>query len=264
MILPYTHFFSGSAHTVIEQMVRDGIVHNIMPSYYYPDGLENLTGKENVICDSGAHTLQEDGRVPDFDGYHTRYRNFIHNYPHKNKIIWVELDVDQDTDITTERVDESTKDLERLGVKVMRVWHKNRGTKVWEQYCEQYDYLGLSALDGLTTAQLNYLVGYAYKKKVKVHGFGCGRWQLWTKVPFFSVDSTSPLKATAYGQVLNPTGNRTHVSKADYRDQIGGFNKMLKREKGYNNEVVVQNIYKMLEMEKNIRNLWHRRNITNW
>lgn len=262
--MDFIHFFSGAQSEAIVNAADLGMISNVMPSYWYKDAIELYKPHQNVIVDSGAHTLQENGKVADFWGYHNNYKKYIQESPLTASAIWVELDVDQDTQITTKEVNDSFEDLQSTGSKIMRVWHKNRGTKVWEEYTKQFDYVGLSALDGLTVPQLNWLVMTAYKNKCRVHGFGCGRYSLWSKVPFYSVDSTTPIKNVVYGKTMDELGRSYTARETDYKNQIkdGNINLVTRSvDKTNRLAAITHQINQTLEFEKSIRRIWHGRNI---
>lgn len=261
---PYNHFFSAGQEPPLIDAAHKGWVQNVMPSYHYEKCIDKYPKHTRMIIDSGAYTMIAAKHVDDFDQYHLSYKNYMIQSSRHKKAIWVELDIDEATHITTAQVNESRKDLEGTGNYIMPVWHKNRGTKEWERLTKEYPYIGVSAISGLTADQLQWLVNVAYKNKCCVHGFGCGRKNLWEKVPFYTVDSASWVKAVVYGGFYDENGRTHHrrgFEKADHRtilkgDAVGVLNRTATKF-----DQAQHNIKQYLKFEKNIRELWLRRNL---
>lgn len=181
------------------------------------------------LLDSGAFTfMNSNGENIDFDAYLEKYIEFIN----ANDIrYFFELDVD--SVIGYEKVKILTKRLEeKTNRQCIPVWHKSRGIKEWERMVKEYNYVAIGGIVTKEIKQKEYpvfaeLIRIAHKSGCKVHGLGFTNTKLLHKYHFDSVDSTSWLSASRFGQlqyfngkhmesVKKPEGKKAvHYKKAD-------------------------------------------------
>ena len=155
------------------------------------------------LLDSGAFTFMNGykGKV-DWDEYVEKYANFINKYDIK---YFFELDIDVIVGI--KEVERLRNKLEKLTQKkCIPVWHKSRGLEYWEKMCKEYNYVAIGGIVIKEITQTDYkyfkpLLKIARENNCKVHGLGFTATSLLKKYPFFSIDSTSWLKASRFGRI---------------------------------------------------------------
>ena len=192
--------FSGITASIYVKTYNDTPqVRHVMPSFYYKAFMKDLRKFDLVIVDSGAHTIQEQGKLKKLTEYVSEYKEFIKE--NNNRFdYFVELDIDQDTLVSTEKVDEIYEDLKKVG-KICRVWHPCRGIDELKRYIKDYEIFGMSALEGLPKDLFRDVAVLCYKNGTKFHGFGCTRIDYLKDIPFYSVDASSALLGlTKYGR----------------------------------------------------------------
>lgn len=107
------------------------------------------------------------------------------------------------------------------GIPVVFVWHQEATKLSWEKYCQRYPYVGVSwgtdAYDdgtgGLKTGQA--MLKIAEKYNTVVHGMAMTRTSLLTKLPFYTVDSTTWMVGVQYGEVNWWRGTKMSRLKKD-------------------------------------------------
>lgn len=107
------------------------------------------------------------------------------------------------------------------GIPVCFVWHHEATKLSWEQYCQRYPYVGVSwgtdsyddGTGGLKTGQR--MLKVAEKHGAVVHGMAMTRTSLLTKLPFYTVDSTTWMVGVQYGEVNWWRGTKMSRLKKD-------------------------------------------------
>ena len=107
------------------------------------------------------------------------------------------------------------------GIPVCFVWHHEATKLSWEQYCQRYPYVGVSwgtdsyqdGTGGLKTGQR--MLKVAEKYGAVVHGMAMTRTSLLTKLPFYTVDSTTWMVGVQYGEVNWWRGTKMSRLKKD-------------------------------------------------
>lgn len=107
------------------------------------------------------------------------------------------------------------------GIPVCFVWHHEATKLSWEQYCQRYPYVGVSwgtdsyddGTGGLKTGQRMLKVAEEYG--AVVHGMAMTRTSLLTKLPFYTVDSTTWMVGVQYGEVNYWRGTKMSRLKKD-------------------------------------------------
>lgn len=180
----------------------------------------------SLIIDSGAHTLYTKYVLPKrgmpidqqyswfksktFDRYVDSYVEFIRKYEDVIDF-YVTLDAIYNPELSWEIL----KRLEGHGVHPMPVIHSKTNLKWVDKYLEAgYDQIGLGGLGQSTTAGVyrewaNKVFDRICDQPsrlplVKVHGFAMTSWDLMTRYPWFSVDSTSCQQYPGYGWIIVP------------------------------------------------------------
>lgn len=176
----------------------------ILESFYYfrEWQIPLIKKSEMFLLDSGAFTFMNGKKSNDFDGYLTRYIEFIKKHDVK---YFFELDID--SVIGYEKVRQLRRRLEKeTGKRCIPVWHKSRGKDEFLKMCDEYDYV---AIGGIVTKEITkeqypfftWFINEAHKRGCKVHGLGFTRIADLPKYHFDSVDSTSWTSGGRFGQL---------------------------------------------------------------
>lgn len=176
----------------------------ILESFYYFQEwqIPLIKKSEMFLLDSGAFTFMNGKKSNDFDGYLTRYIDFIKKHDVK---YFFELDID--SVVGYDKVKQLRKRLEKeTGKKCIPVWHKSRGKDEFLKMCDEYDYV---AIGGIVTKEITkdqypfftWFLNEAHKRGCKVHGLGFTSIADLPKYHFDSVDSTSWKSGGRFGQL---------------------------------------------------------------
>lgn len=176
----------------------------ILESFYYFSEwqIPLIKKSEMFLLDSGAFTFMNGKKSNDFDGYLTRYIDFIKKHDVK---YFFELDID--SVVGYNKVKQLRKRLEKeTGKKCIPVWHKSRGKDEFLKMCDEYDYV---AIGGIVTKEITkdqypfftWFLNEAHKRGCKVHGLGFTSIADLPKYHFDSVDSTSWKSGGRFGQL---------------------------------------------------------------
>lgn len=186
----------------------------ILESFYYFQEwqIPLIKKSEMFLLDSGAFTFMSGKKSNDFDGYLTRYIDFIKKHDVK---YFFELDID--SVVGYDKVKQLRKRLEKeTGKKCIPVWHKSRGKDEFLKMCDEYDYV---AIGGIVTKEITkdqypfftWFLNEAHKRGCKVHGLGFTSIADLPKYHFDSVDSTSWKSGGAFRTVA-------HIQKRHNKD----------------------------------------------
>ena len=176
-------------------------IHNVIE--YLP---EIFQFKKFFILDSGAHTLQKEGKEIDYDKLVFEYAEFVKN--HKEIDEYVELDIENKVGL--KQVEKWREYLtEKVGKPPIVVWHRERGKKYWLYMVRKYPYVGFSGFVVMPNGErevpdeyIGWFIKTAHDHGAKIHGFGFTRRDLLKKFPFDSVDSSTWAISVVYGGLL--------------------------------------------------------------
>lgn len=166
------------------------------------------------LLDSGAFTFMNNSKQTDFDNYLEEYIKFINKY---NVEYFFELDIDNIVGYA--KVKEMRERLERkTGKKCIPVWHRKRGLEDFVETTKKYAYI---AIGGIVTKEIRKeeypvfteLIKIAHKNNCKVHGLGFTSCENLQKYHFDSVDSSSWLSASRFGQLNTFKNGRMITTK---------------------------------------------------
>lgn len=108
---------------------------------------------------------------------------------------------------------QNQQEMERQGVRPLPCFHYGEPLEYLYHYIENYEYITLGGMVPISTPQLriwlddlwgNHLTDADGRPKLKVHGFGLTVIDLMNRYPWFSVDSSSWLQISSFGNVLIP------------------------------------------------------------
>lgn len=187
-----------------------------------------------VFIDSGAHTFFKDvdGYASKSEQYWEDYLEEYTNFARENKdyiFAIANLDIGY---IVGEEVEDKWNEtifqpLEEEGIQVCYIWHNFRGEQAWEEYAKKYRYIGLSNDFDITLQRLTKMANIAKKYNARIHGMAFTKIELLTRVPLFTVDSTTWLVGQQYGELNFFNGRKMErLSKRQWQTQAKG--KLLK------------------------------------
>lgn len=108
---------------------------------------------------------------------------------------------------------QNQKLMESYGVRPLPCFHYGEPDEYLIRYIEEYEYITLGGMVPISTPQLKlwldriwheYLTDENGRPRIKVHGFGLTVIELMLRYPWFSVDSSSWLQISSFGNVLIP------------------------------------------------------------
>ncbi len=211
-------------------------VPNAFYSYYYmrKDKTDKkITGVKKyhdiVFVDSGAHTFFSEDDKLGAAGVHKKKTKTVESHQEyfDNYVIWLKrnyehydyfAELDIGDIIGQKKVNEWREILkkENLYSKCVTVYHPD--CMSWEDYINmledsQSKYVALEG-DRRHRKRLPYikLIKECYKRNIKVHGFAMTKDNVMSKLPFYSVDSTSWKSGEMYGAI--PYFNGTKIQNA--------------------------------------------------
>ena len=218
----------GSGHEVVCRKLGVGKLYSVMS----PGEVPRIKAYDNswgipLMVDSGAHSYNKHSlfhvgfggnawKLPPPRDHFAGYYALIQSLAHQ-PITFVELDI-------YSVLPKAEIDAQYAAVKAIpgtfeyiRVYHSmlDGGTcDVVRQWVDEgHKYIGVGA-DALPVFSKLFKVT---RDKVKVHGFAMTRFDVLTKYPFFSVDSTSPLTAAIFGTAM--TGKLRVLSREVQRKE---------------------------------------------
>lgn len=192
--------------TIAKHYKKDTSKINILSSFF-----EHKTGNfgdyvynDNHILDSGAFSFFG-GKKVDWKDYTKKYCEFIKK---TNQSLFFELDIDSLTSL--EYAENIRTEIEqKTGKQPIVVWHPSRGIDYWHKMCENYNYVAISASGAYQSRWtrtekgvlvMKKMITIAKKNKTKVHGLGYTNIEKLKELKFDSVDSTSWLMASRFGE----------------------------------------------------------------
>lgn len=195
----------------------------LLESFHYMNGRTERAlreGKYTMFLDSGAFSAFTQGATIDLRDYA--------NYVQQNQDI---IDMAANLDVIGAGNEQETynnqKKLEQMDAWVVPVHHARDRDQWLERYLDEgYEYLALGGMVPENTAYLlewldhvwdKYLTNPDGSAKVKVHGFGLTSIQLMSRYPWESVDSTSWVLTSRFGQIyIDLDDAATNVKKIDF------------------------------------------------
>ena len=273
---PFSLFFSGvQGDRYFDIVTKESLT--VLMSYLYFKSKPKKFLKERVdrfpdlkmMIDSGAHTFIQEPEYADKDvAYWESYlKGYIAWIRENREVVFAAVELDIDYLVGQEKVDEWRekyfKPLEEEGIQIIYVWHKIRGEKDWESMCKKFKYVGFSVMGDkdLTTEKGNKMVNIARKYGARTHGFAVTSFDFMSKVPFYTVDSTTWLIGTQYGELNFFDGRKMKrlkkaVWKRQYKNkliELGADWNLAEREEPY--ELIRINILTFIKVEEYIRKI---------
>ena len=158
-----------------------------------------------VILDSGAYTAYHQNVKIDVE----EYAEFLK----KHSDLFLGGCINLDVILDAEASYRNWEILRSKGVDTIPVYHMSTDEKWLEKYMQQTDYICIGAIAELSVMQRTSGLSYLFKKylldskgvpKIRTHGLGVTAASMITRFPWYSVDSASAVKTSAFGNVLTP------------------------------------------------------------
>ena len=227
----FSMMYSGVEDESNFQILYDMGIRNFLISFHYVQKKHlNVARYEEMgikfFVDSGAFSFIsnlefQEYTIEQWEKYIESYLRWIEKH---RTIVFAFANLDLEYLVGGEKVQEwNEKYFEpfmlRTGIPVCFVYHDEATKLTWEQYCQRYPYVGIS-WGGLDTQGND--IGYG-TKKLKIaekygavcHGMAMTQTALLTKLPFYTVDSTTWLVGLQYGEVNYWTGQKMSRLKKD-------------------------------------------------
>lgn len=227
----FSMMYSGVEDDNNFQILYDMGIRNFLISFHYVQKKHlNVSRYEELgikfFVDSGAYSFIsniefQDYTIEQWEKYIQSYLRWIEKH---RTIVFAFANLDLEYLVGGDKVQEwNEKYFEpfmlRTGIPVCFVYHDEATKLTWEQYCQRYPYVGIS-WGGLDTQGND--IGYG-TKKLKVaekygavcHGMAMTQTALLTKLPFYTVDSTTWLVGLQYGEINFWTGQKMSRLKKD-------------------------------------------------
>ena len=243
-VMDYTRnlsiFFSGVENESYLSILYNVGVRNFLMSYHYLNGrpLRSVLSKYDgakLFIDSGAYTYTNDPKFSDYTikQWESHIEKYL-SWAEKNKeYIFGMASLDIEFLVGAEQVKAWNRKyfepfMLRTGIPVCFVWHDEEAYDTWEQHCQRYPYVGLTAVnnqnaESMGTAYYVNMLKVAEKYNTVVHGMGMTRTGMLTQLPFYTVDSTTWLVGLQYGEVNYWTGTKmTRLKKDKWKGEILG------------------------------------------
>lgn len=228
---PFSMMFSGVEDRNNFNILYNMGIRNFLMSYHYIQKKKLNTNEYEDLgvkffIDSGAFTFMssiehQQYSIEDWERYIEKYLTWIEK--HKS-IIFACASLDIEYLVGGEQVQKWNERyfepfMLRTGIPVCFVYHDNATVMSWEQYCQRYPYVGIS-WGGIDTQgnDLNYGINHlkiAEKYNTLVHGMAMTHTTLLTKLPFYTVDSTTWLVGLQYGEINFWNGKKMSRLKKD-------------------------------------------------
>lgn len=269
---PLYMMYSGVEDDNNFKILYDMGIRNFLISYHYIQKKHLKVSKYEEMgvkffVDSGAFTFMnslehKDATREEWETYIQKYLMWIEK--HKNIVFsFANLDIEYlvGGDVVQEWNEQYFEPfMLRTGIPVCFVYHDDATNLTWEQYCQRYPYVGIS-WGGIDTQgnDLSYGINklkVAEKYGAVCHGMAMTHTSLLTKIPFYTVDSTTWLVGLQYGEINFWTGKKmTRLKKDKWKGVMlpklvaKGFNedKLLDEDK---EEMIKVNVFAFMEAEK--------------
>lgn len=187
--------------------------------------------KENpeikMMIDSGAFTFitreEEYSRktIEYWENYLEKYTAFVReNKEYISSCAELDIGVLVGLEQVEKWRDKYFRPLEEEGILVCYVWHaEDGGMPYWKDMCKRFKYVGVSAeANSLNVPMLIKMLNIAKLNKTIVHGFAITDLSWLLQLPFYSVDSTTWLVGTKFGELNWFDGRKMkRLKKAEWK-----------------------------------------------
>ena len=269
---PLYIMYSGVEDDTNFQILYDMGIRNFLISYFYVQRKHLQTTKYEELgvkffVDSGAYSFNvgtegQDMTIAEWEKYIQSYLRWVEK--HRNIVFAIaNLDIEYlvGGDVVQKWNEEYFEPfMLRTGIPVSFIYHDGATNMTWEQYCQRYPYVGIS-WGGADTQGNDLAFGFeklrvAEKYNTVVHGMAMTKTALLTKLPFYTVDSTTWLVGLQYGEINYWTGQKmTRLKKDKWKGVMldaliaKGFDRQKLLDED-TEEMIRVNVYAFIEAEK--------------
>lgn len=186
-------------------LALDSGAHSMYNKFFSPktEAGKTVTGLANIeLADYGYY------KSPEFRKYLDSYMEYIKASAHL-----FEFTVTLDIIFNPEASWEIYKEIRSNGLNVMPVYHFGEDVKWLKKYMDETDYVGIGGIGQQTTKAAYLPFGERTWKvicdakgrpRVKTHGFAMSSFELMTRWPWYSVDSTTVFTFSRNGAIMLP------------------------------------------------------------
>lgn len=215
--------------------------------------------KTRFLLDSGAHTLQvsmdkepyKSWKLADFETYLLDYVKWLKQNRHSIHIA-VELDIpsclntctgkDPDHEFGHSIVERWRRDhfkpLEKLGMRIVYVWHGGGGLEGFEKMCAEYSYVGLPG-ELSSEKDFNKYITIARRYTTPIHGFASTKQSDFRDWPWASVDSITWKTSEIYGTLIVWDEHRQKLKFEQDKAKRGKYARIM-RAMGFDADAIVK------------------------
>ena len=251
-------YFAGtSGHNL--SLLKKHKVNNFLISYYYSKNKWLFEKKDNVLLDSGGFTARMQGTTIGVKNY-AEYIN-----EHEVKLA-VNLDTNnvQETLLNQKYLEKNTN-CQILPVYHLSDYRNSEHKNLLDQYMSNYEYFCVGGMAGGRNKEssVKLFLDYVFSKtkdKCKIHGLGLTGSKFLNRYPLYSVDSTTWIDSTKYGQAIGGLDKKLCIALT-HRPKKKKGTKKNEQEKQNENYILGQDIKHFINREKYYTKLWEKRNI---
>ncbi len=160
---------------------------------------------KEFLLDSGAFTFMHSKKTCgeiDWAKYASDYADYI---VRNNVRLFFELDIDAIVGYETVKALRQYIE-QKTGRKSIPVWHRTRGLDEWKKLTREYDRIAIGgfAIKHIARTEYKYiplLIRIAHENHCEVHGLGFTSMRFLQEIAFDSVDSTTWMSGSRFGEV---------------------------------------------------------------
>lgn len=219
----FSIFYSGVEYRRYFDSVYDEGVQNFLMSFEYlsSKGAKDMAYYHELgikmFVDSGAFTYITNPEYKDMpiEYWEQHIEKYLSWAKRHKDIIFAIANLDLEMLVGTDQVWEWNKKyfepfMMETGIPVCFIWHGVSGIEHWEKMCERYPYVGFSMASEQTgradVQECMNRMAIAEEYGALVHGMGMTSVDMLTKLPFYTVDSTTWKSGLRYGMYVTWTG----------------------------------------------------------
>lgn len=237
-----------SEEAFARMMLRRHEIYRRLVSFYYPQHLkavlplkqkEDISGRIKIMVDSGAYSAKKEGDV-DIDAY-------IEFLEEKEDVIdhYINLDLMGNGEVSFRNY----RYMKQKGRNPIPVYHSSTPIKYLKHYIQNTDYIALSVEGRINSKKTIQQLDYLWRRHltdseghplVKVHLLGRSPSPILNEYPFYSADSTSWVKNSAFGSVVVPRKKDGRYIYNETSDIVPVSRRRLHDEKHLSNRKLVE------------------------
>jgi hypothetical protein len=255
-------YFAGSESKYHSTILKEHGVQSILESAFYLRFKKEPKAKmfQNHLLDSGGFTFRKHGKKADV----VAYADYLNQFNVK-RAFNMDMNSIEETAANQKYLEENTR-AEILPIYHYSDWVNPETRPLLNEWADKYPYLSVAALGSSSTTQRALFYEFCFsvvRNRSRIHGLGVTVIDHCLNFPFYSVDSTTWLCASRFGDLFEFKGN-TIVKHKSARHAANGTKKITNIEMltFEGREFLSRGIKAMLEFEKCATKLWTTRGVT--